>query len=366
MKHSSLLLNAKDVATIVDHFGRDAMMDSLIDRLTRTIREIRSRKTHVPERSGFSYDDPEWGLLEWMPAYFRGDGTTVKLVGYHPGNPELRNLPSVLSTICVFDTSSGCLKGLVDGTFLTALRTGAASAVASRVLGRPESTILGIVGCGAQAVTQAHALSRVFSIERILAYDVDPQAATSLGDRLSFLGIPVESVASVERVAMLERCDLLCTCTSAAPGTGPVLPEFRPLGHLHINAIGSDFAGKFEVPVELLRKSLVCPDFRGQALIEGECQQLSDDEIGPEFCQLLENEAQYRSHREGLTVFDSTGWAVEDHVAASFVLELAREMNVGQEFAIDSIAPDPKDPYSSLKVLPAQSGLRESNEVANH
>jgi len=348
MTLNSLLLNAKDVATVVERIGRDSVMDGLIDRLTRTIRGLHSQKFQAPERAGFSYEEPEWGLLEWMPAYFQNDGTTVKLVGYHPGNPEARNLPSVLSTICVFDTSSGGLKGLVDGTLLTALRTGAASAVASRVLGHPDSTTLGIFGCGAQSVTQAQALSRVFPIERILAYDIDPHTAATASERLSFIGRPVELFSTAERERMLERCDILCTCTSAEPGTGPVLPEFDPRDHLHINAVGSDFAEKLEVPVDLLRKSLVCPDFRGQAMVEGECQQLSEEEIGPDFCELLENEERYHSHRSSLTVFDSTGWAVEDHVAASFILELARECGVGQDVSLDNIAPDPKDPYSML------------------
>ena len=344
----SLLLTAADVRTIVENIGRDAVMDGLIRRLDQTIRALRSKTFQAPERSGFSYDRPEWGLLEWMPAYFQNDGTTVKLVGYHPGNPEQRNLPSVLSTICVFDTASGCLKGLVDGTLLTALRTGAASAVASQVLARPDSSTLGIVGCGAQAVTQAHALSRVFPIDRILAYDIAPRASETIGDRLAFSGIPVETFSATELDAMLARCDLLCTCTSAEPGTGPVLPDFFPQDHLHINAVGSDFAEKFEVPVDLLRKSLVCPDFRGQAVIEGECQQLDGEEIGPDFCDLLESEEHYQSRRESLTVFDSTGWAVEDHVAASYILELARECGVGQELSLDNIATDPKDPYSML------------------
>ena len=360
----SLLLNAKDVATIVDRIGRDVVMDGLIDRLADTIRELRTQEFQAPERSGFSYDQPAWGLLEWMPAYFQNDGATVKLVGSHPSNPESRNLPSVLSTICVFDTSSGGLKGLVDGTLLTALRTGAASAVASRVLGHPDSTTLGIFGCGAQSVTQAQALCRVFPIERILAYDIDPHTTAALGDRLAFTGLPVEPFSAAGREEMLEQCDILCTCTSAEPGTGPVLPDFTPRDHLHINAVGSDFADKFEVPVDLLRKGLVCPDFRGQAMIEGECQQLSEDEIGPDFCGLLEDEGSYRSHRDSLTVFDSTGWAVEDHVAASFIIELARELGVGQDVSLGNIAPDPKDPYSMLGNTPPSPTVSNSAVAA--
>jgi len=194
MNDRSLLLDASDVKTLVTRVGTDALMDELISRLAEAIRLFDPETSQVPPRSGVYYEKPEWGLLEWMPAHFGAAGTTVKLVGYHPANPERLNIPTVLSTICVFDTNSGHLQGLVDGTFLTALRTGAASAVASRVLALPESRTLGVIGCGAQSVTQIHALSRCFDIERVIGCDIDPAASGSLARRMAFLDVPVEIV----------------------------------------------------------------------------------------------------------------------------------------------------------------------------
>lgn len=333
---------------MVARIGRDAMMDELIERLGRAIGGYDLSASQVPARSGVAYEKPEWGLLEWMPAHFQGEGTTVKLVGYHPGNPVLRGMPSVISTICVFDTSSGHLLGIVDGTFLTALRTGAASAVASRILAKAESRVLGVIGCGAQSVTQIQALSRGFQFERVLAYDVDLASARSLGERIGFTGIPVDVYEREGLGEMLAACDILCTCTSCAPGEGPVFEEFENREHLHINAVGSDFHDKFEVPVSMLRRAVVCADFPEQAMWEGESQQLEASEVGPSLRTLVQESGDHDGLRDQLTVFDSTGWALEDHVTAMMAMEYAREMGLGREAAFECVSPDPKDPYSFL------------------
>jgi len=349
MNAQSLLLDAADVRTIVERVGRDALMDSLIARLTEAIARHDPSVAQVPPRKGLHYRTPEWGLIEWMPAHFGSEGTTVKLVGYHPANPERRGLPTVISTISLFDASSGHLVGLMDGTFITALRTGAASAVASRVLAEPYSRTLGVIGCGAQAVTQVHALSRLFPLGRIIVHDVRDDVARTFRDRIGFLDVRVERVGRESLRELLAESDILCSCTSAAPGEGPVFPDPSNKPHLHVNAVGSDFHGKFEVPVELLRRSLVCPDFTEQAVDEGECQQLQPEEIGPDLRTLVQHADEYVSARSTPTVFDSTGWALEDHVAMLLMFDYARECGVGRQVAIECLPPDAKDPYSLLR-----------------
>jgi ornithine cyclodeaminase/alanine dehydrogenase-like protein (mu-crystallin family) len=348
MTSDTLLLESSDVRAIVDRAGRDSLMDTLIERITRTICDYEPDVTQIPARDGVQYQASGWGLMEWMPAHFGRDGTTVKLVGYHPANPERRGLPTVLSTVCAFDSASGHLVGLVDGTFLTALRTGAASAIASSILALPDSRTLGIVGCGAQAVTQIHGLSRLFAFDRIMAFDTRQEVAETLADRAAFLDVPVEPVSRESLPDMLAACDILCTCTSAAPGEGPVIPDCPTRPHVHVNAVGSDFHGKFEIPVAMLRRSLVCPDFREQAQHEGECQQLEPDEIGPDLSTLVRRADDYLMARMRSTVFDSTGWALEDHVAAQVMFDYARELGLGRLVSLECVPPDPKDPYSLL------------------
>ncbi len=339
-------LAAADVATIIRSRGLDALMDDLISRLEQACREFRSGAYAVPARSGFHYSTPTTGLIEWMPVMEKAGGVTVKLVAYHPENPRTYDLPTILSSMLVFDTSSGHLQGLVDGTFLTALRTGAASAVASRVLAAAESRTLGLIGCGAQAVTQVHALTRLFPIRKICYFDIDESAIQSFPNRLAALALTDIDIVVSDPAKILAVADILCTSTSVEIAEGPVFADGPTQSHLHINAVGSDFPGKTELPRKMLARALVSPDFRAQAILEGECQQMREDEIGPELAELVRDAESYETARETLTVFDSTGWALEDHIAAQLLLEAAEQIGVGSEIALESLSEDPKDPYA--------------------
>ncbi len=343
----TLILSAADIRAIAQHVGLDALMDEMIRRLTQALREYDPAATIVPVRGGFAYDRPETGLLEWMPALQTGDQVMVKIVGYHPCNPMLRQLPTILSTISVYDAGSGHLVGLADATFVTALRTGAASAIASRILAAPESRVAGLIGCGAQAVTQLHALSRVFPLAEVLYYDANPAVMESFPARLSFL--PGSITLSPAGVATIVRTsDILTTATSVGVNRGPVFRDSRVKPWLHMNAVGSDFPGKVEIPVTLLRRSFVCPDFRAQAVNEGECQQLAPEEIGPDLDQLVKDEVEFHGMQQRLTVFDSTGFALEDLVAMGLLLDRAQELGLGRRIAVENISHDPRDPYCFL------------------
>ncbi|NDJ60670.1 MAG: ornithine cyclodeaminase family protein, partial [Chloroflexi bacterium] len=117
---------------------------------------------------------------------------------------------------------------------------------------------------------------------------------------------------------------------------------------LHINAVGSDFPGKFEIPVALLERAFVSPDFPLQALAEGECQQLSREQVGPPLFELVRHPEAHHPVREQLSVFDSTGWALEDQVSLEMMLNYARELGVGTEIEIESAFADPLNPYGFL------------------
>ncbi len=341
----TLLLSVDDIRTIVLETGVDSLMDEMIGRLEAALENFDKEKTVIPLRDGFEYDEPESGLLEWMPLLQVGEKATIKIVGYNPSSPALRKLPTIISAITAFDTSSGHLIALADGTFLTALRTGAASAVATKILGRPDSRIVGMIGCGVQAVTQLHALSRIFKFETALVYDTDPSVVETIKARTSFVEIDVIRAAPEE---LLRESDILCTATSVEKGEGPVFPDGECKPWLHINAVGSDFPGKFEIPASLLKRSFVCPDFLDQALKEGECQHLHHDEIGPDLVQLVKEREKYRSVQKQMSVFDSTGWALEDHAALDLFIERAKELGLGTLVQIECKSDDPRNPYGFL------------------
>ena len=343
--HATTIIGRDDVAAVIAAVGLDALMDQMIEGLTTAIVTFDDSVTRVRTRDGFHYSHPETGLLEWMPVMQSGESTTIKVVGYHPGNPQARRLPTILATVSVYDTTSGHLRYLIDGTFLTAMRTGAASAVASRVLARPSSHIIGLVGCGAQAVTQLHALARVFPIDQVLIYDVDEAPITSLPARTGRFLPPGVAVKAVPLELLMQTADIVCTATSIGIGEGPLFEDLPTKPWLHINAVGSDFEGKYELPAGLLRRGLVCPDVIEQAVIEGECQVLAPEEIGPSLAHVTAHPESYRSWQEDLTVFDSTGWALEDQVAARILMDHATRLGVGTSVALEDIGSDPLDPY---------------------
>jgi len=346
--HTKLLARS-DMEAILTRVGLDSLMDQLIDRLREGFATTDLAQAQIPARSGLHYHSPDLGLIEWMPANLKQGKASLKMVGYHPTNPSKRGLPTILSTLSVYDTRSGHLMGLLDGTLTTALRTGAMSAIATGLLGpQREGLVLGVIGCGAQAVTQCHALSRLLPIARIVAHDRNPAAAETLRQRTPFLSIPIETVDHDRLTRLLESSDVLCTCTSEDPGRGPLFPDFANRPGLHINAVGCDFPQKFELPVELLRRAFVCPDFREQALVEGECQQLRPGEIGEDIAALLRNPGLATARRNRLTVFDSTGHAFADYVSALLFLDHAREMQLGDDIQLECIPADPLDPYSFL------------------
>lgn len=356
---STRVIDAAAVASIVTEVGLGTLYDLVIDRLTRVLTGQAAVQIEMKPRDGFLLAAPCPGLLEWMPAVRHGATVSVKLVGYQPLNPTKNELPTILSSLCAFDADSGHLRTIMDGTFTTAVRTGAASVIASRLLARSDASVLGLVGCGVQAVTQLHALSRAFALTEILVCDPDVQAENSFAARSRF-------PAGMVRIAPLEeveaRSDIVCTATSVGLGQGPVIRGTGLKPSAHINAVGSDMPGKTELPLPLLRDAIVCPDNVNQARAEGECQQLSTDEIGPTLSTLLCDPGRYTGLKEVCTVYDSTGLAVQDLVMAELFEELARQTGVGRDIAIETSASDPQDPYSFLpaSAAPIFQALREA------
>ncbi len=340
------LLGAGDMARLLAVVGRDEFMDLMIERLRGRFERHEAAEVDARSRDGFRYDKPELGLIEWMPTHEIGGPVVIKMVGYHPTNPEQRTMPSVLATSSMWDTDTGHLNAVADATLLTALRTGAASGLATDVLAIDGPITVGMVGLGAQAVTQLHAISRIREVTRVIGYDPSEAAASSYAQRTAFMGIDVDIVTGDALAEMVASVDVLCTCTSVDIGAGPVIPDGPTKPWLHVNAVGADFPGKFEIPTSLLELSKVFPDTLAQCIVEGECQRVPAKDIGVELPLLVGDPGIHASLRQDRTIFDSTGWAVEDEIALRLALELADRHGLGTLFALESIPVDPHDPYA--------------------
>ena len=348
-KTETLVLSSTDINNIVHHYGLNSLMDTIINKLSVGFSSYNSQYTSIPVRSGFNYKKPHTGLIEWMPLYNQGENIVIKVVGYHPANPNKHNLPTIVSSMSSYDTETGQLIALVDGAFATALRTGAASAVASQHLAREDSSTLGLIGCGVQSITQLHAISRIFNLKKVLFYDTDPKALNSFVNRCKVLEVEADFIlSSIEEIAA--SSEILCTATSIGVGEGPLFSNLETNPRLHINAVGSDFPGKIEIPLDLLKKSFVCPDFKEQAVVEGECQQLNQNDIDADIIEVVQNPELFQHIKNEISIFDSTGWALEDHIVMEMFLECASKLEIGRRIKLDAVSQDVKNPYDFLKV----------------
>jgi alanine dehydrogenase len=261
----------------------------------------------------------ERGDLRCMPGYVPDLGVAVvKNVNVHPANTDL---PTVMGTVTVFDPETGFALAIMDGTHLTAMRTGAAGGVAAKYLARPDSRVAAFVGCGRQARTQLAALMETMpALEQVLAVDAAPERAEQFAQQATFEhGVTARACDLAEALA---RAEILTTVT-------PVREPFVSLDALkqgvHINAIGADAPGKQELQAEVLRAARVVVDSWEQASHGGEINAavsaglLTRDDIHADIGQVVAGNRPGRDDPAEITVFDSTGLAIQDCACAAHV-----------------------------------------------
>lgn len=265
-----------------------------------------------------SYLVVDKGDFRAMPAAIP-DAVGMKWVNVHTGNPAL-GLPTVMAVMVYNNPDTGYPLAIMDATGITAYRTGAASAIASKYLARPEARVLGIIGAGRQAHTQLMAHIALFSFDEIRVYDISPEAVSALAK--SFPALPVRLSSLKETAA----ADIICTLT---PSAQPYLKREWVQPGAHINAVGADAAGKEELEASLLDGALVVVDDIKQASSAGEinvpikkglfhCQQ-----VHASLGEIIAGQKMGRADKEQITIFDSTGVAIEDIAVARLVYEKA-------------------------------------------
>lgn len=245
----------------------------------------------------------------------------LKAGGYWPHNTD-RGLTNHQSTVFLFDPDTGQVSAVVSGNYLTAVRTGAACAVAIRYLSREDSKVLGIVGAGHQATFQLRAAARQRKFERVVAWNIVPQGLDKLGEVARELGL---GFASVEREELCAQADVIITIT---PSTEPMLEADWIRPGTHLSCMGADTVGKQEVDAQLFAKALAFTDEPAQSALLGECQHavkagiLHLADIVP-IGRVIAGEHAGRSSASEITVFDGTGVGLQDLAVASRVVKLA-------------------------------------------
>ena len=280
-------------------------------------------KTTMPPK--LYLDLPEYkGDFRAMPAYIDGSAG-IKWVSAYPNNRN-RNLPSVLATIILCDPNNGLPVAIMDGTYITSMRTGAAGGVAVKYLASRGASVVGIIGAGVQARTQLVAISEVLPrIEEVKVFDQQTDAGVRYAREMEAqLNINIRPVETVEEASEAH------VVVTATPSTKPIVKKQYIRPGTHINAIGADAKGKQELETELIRNVKVVVDDIEQARHSGEVNvplsegKIKVEEIYGTLGEVVANFKKGRVDDEEITIFDSTGLATQDIVCARLVYEKAK------------------------------------------
>lgn len=291
----------------------------MLDAVEAAYRDVAAGRDRSPLRSRVEVPG---GDLLLMPGVREGaSGTSVKLVTVTPDNAG-RGLPTVQAVVVWFDAETGRPAALIDGEILTAMRTGAASGVATRLLARTDAATLALFGAGGQAEWQLRAVQAARSLREVRVYARTPAAREAFAARMTdACGVPVVGVASPDEA--LDGADIVCCATTS---TDPVFPADAVAPGTHVNAIGAFRPGMVEVPPGLFeRASLVAVDSRSAALAE------AGDVLAAIGAGLLAEAdlveigsvaADYASSRDAqaITIFKSVGLAIQDVAAAELIV----------------------------------------------
>ncbi len=323
------ILTKKDIQNAID-------MAQAIQAVRQAFIRFSQGKAVSPLRTQVPVEDRE-GVVLFMPAYLPGsESLGAKIVSVFP-----KNLQSGLSTVhAVFvglDAKTGCPSSLLDGTSLTAIRTGAASGVATDLLSRSDSRVAAIFGAGVQGRTQLEAVCTVRTITKVWIFDPNPEAAKLYADEMQQRGDPIPqdiSVASTPKQA-LEKADIVCTATTSS---SPVFSDEDLCLGVHINGVGSYTPEMQEIPSQTVTRSKVVVDSisaslaeAGDVIIPLQNNLMEESRIRGEIGQVAAGLIPGRESDSEVTFFKSVGLAVQDVATASLVLKRARELNLGTD-----------------------------------
>ncbi|MBU1749539.1 MAG: ornithine cyclodeaminase family protein [Chloroflexi bacterium] len=326
----ALLLTRTDIQSFLTI--KDAM-----EAVEEAFRQLALGTVDMPQRPVIRVPDHH-GVVLFMPALIGGMGALgMKVVSVYPDNPKKYDKPTVLGLILLNDPATGEVVAIMDGGFITAMRTGAVSGVATKYLARSDAQVAGVFGAGVQARAQLLALAEARPLVRAVVYDVVPEARQRFAADLSAqLGIPVEPVDDPR--AAVEGCDVIATATSARD---PIFDGNWVAPGTHINGIGSHAPDMRELDTAIIQKARVIVDLRAAALAEAgdliipiQEGAITADHIAGELGEVIAGRIPGRTSPDEITIFKSEGLAIQDVSVATKVYQLARARSIGQEISI--------------------------------
>ena len=306
-------------------------MSKAIEVMKQAFVFLSEKKAVIPQRIHLGIPEFKGDVLV-MPIYLPDmERIGLKAINLFDDNPK-KDLPLIHALVTVFDATNGKPIAIMDGSYLTALRTGAGSGVATSLLSQEDSQVAVIFGAGEQGRTQLEAICTVRAIKKALIFDTNIVKAELFAKEMSnYLSIPVDVASSKSD---LKEADIICTATNS---TEPVFSDDDLKPGVHINAIGSYKPHKREVPSETIQKAKVIVDHResclteaGDILIPLKEGVINENHILGEIGEIITNKKQIRKTNQEITFFKSVGNAIQDLTAANEVIKAANNLNIGQ------------------------------------
>ena len=325
-----LILKESDMSSMIS-------MSDIIEADKEALSIYSSQKSNIPLRSNL--DIPEYkGQCLFMNGYAApAKALGVKIVSVYPENIN-KNLTSVPATMVLVDAETGMVNSLLDGTYLTRLRTGAISGLATDILSRKDSKIFALFGTGGQAVTQLEAVLTVRKIEEVRVFDVFKERAKEFAAKMTEKfgkKFNVKIIAAESSDKAVENADIITTVTTSKK---PVFDANKVKKNVHINGVGSYTPEMQEIPGDILVKAnKIFVDTRDGAINESgdlikpiQSGLIKKEKINGELGEVINGLMKGRESHDEMTFFKTTGSAVLDLVAAQKIYEMAKAKKIGQ------------------------------------
>ena len=325
-----LILKESDISSMIT-------MSDIIEADKEALSIYSSQKSNIPLRSNL--DIPEYkGQCLFMNGYAApAKALGVKIVSVYPENIN-KNLTSVPATMVLVDAETGMVNSLIDGTYLTRLRTGAISGLATDILARKDSKIFALFGTGGQAVTQLEAVLTVRKIEEVRVFDLFKDRAQEFAKKMSekfSKKFNVKIIAAESSDKAVENADIITTVTTSKK---PVFDASKVKKNAHINGVGSYTPEMQEIPGDILvMANKIFVDTRDGAVNESgdlikpiQSGLIKKEKINGELGEVINGVMKGRENDDEMTFFKTTGSAVLDLVAAQKIYEMAKARKVGQ------------------------------------
>ena len=329
MKENKILcLSAKDVSQVLT-------MQDCINTMQDAFTQLASGEAVVPLRSTLAMPRENGGAL-FMPVYLPNIRKVgLKAVTVHQDNPD-KGLPMVQAMVMVFDASSGSPLAVINGEVITAMRTGAVSGLATKLLARESAEIVAIIGAGVQGETQLEAVCTVRKIRKAYIFNRNLERRQAFIKKMKEkLGI---EIIAAESMAALAEADIICTATTSKM---PVFKNSEIGVGVHINGVGSYRPDMCEIPPETIMRAKIVVDQLAACLSEAgdilqpiELGLISQDYIYGELGELVTGMKPARQAEGEITVFKSVGLAVQDLATADLVFTKAKNLGLGVEITL--------------------------------